>query len=550
MPSPPSAPPQAPHFAGFLRVAGDDAGFGQGDPAAAAIAAAGLRQEVAHEELGALHHRVGEARVVLAAERGQDARHQRGVDLGERGDDGGVVARGVGRGGIERLPHGILGGRLGDRGKAADLQVEVHVLGVIPQARLQERRRQAGVEPAEGAGHAGRRIQDRVSRARGISARRREDRYAAAGDRRGACHGELAALAVGRHVDGEAAARSEGEVAVDRQRAQLVVAGPDRAEHGGGGQHAGAANGSGRADGEAARGDERAIGQQRPARDRGRAGVGRGAGDRERAGADLFQRAIAGEPDRVGIRIVVGGAVDQLGGAGEIGRDVIQQKGAAPEGADRQDVVQRVVGQLADDGVGNAVAEAAPVHQLIGRRAVGDGERAGRPGDGRQGAHQQRIDAIVGDELDRGRPREVEGRQVLAEVGEGRVRRGVDVGPELGAVGDVVAGGVPIIEHHGGRRIAAIVGQARERRRVVGQQEPVVADGVVGSAGRERRSDEQGVDVVLRAVGQGGGRRELAGGADDRAEIGQRGRVDRAAGRRSSCRHSWSRWPAGWDRCD
>ena len=115
--------------------------------------------------------------------------------------------------------------------------------------------------------------------------------------------------------------------------------------------------------------------------------------------------------------------------------------------------------------------------------------------------------------------------EFLAEVGEGRVRRGVDIGPELGAVGDVVAGGVPIIEHHGGRRIAAIVGQARERRRLVGQQEPVVADGVVGSPGRERRSDEQGVDVVLRAVGQGGGRRELADGADDRAEIGQGGRV-------------------------
>ena len=212
------AAPGAPRL--LSRIAGDDAGFGQGDPAAAAIATAGLRQQIAHEELGALHHRVGEARVVLAAERGQDARHQRGVDLGERAHDGGVVARGIGRGGIERLPHGILVGRLGDRGKAADLQVEVHVLGVIAQARLQERRRQAGIEPAEGAGHAARGIEDRVARARAISARRREDRDAAAGDRRGPCHRELAALAVGRHVDGEAAARIEGEVAVDRQRAQ------------------------------------------------------------------------------------------------------------------------------------------------------------------------------------------------------------------------------------------------------------------------------------------------------------------------------------------
>ena len=102
-------------------------------------------------------------------------------------------------------------------------------------------------------------------------------------------------------------------------------------------------------------------------------------------------------------------------------------------------------------------------------------------------------------------------------------RRGVGVGPELRAVGNVVTGGRGDHRTPGGRRIAAIVRQSRERRRVVGQQQPARRESAASR--HERRSDKQGVDVVLRAVGQSGGRRELAGGADDPAEIGQRGRV-------------------------
>jgi hypothetical protein len=72
-----------------------------------------------------------------------------------------------------------------------------------------------------------------------------------------------------------------------------VVAGPDRAEHRRGGQDAGAANESHRADRKAVEEASEPLAAQRSGADRGRAGVGRGAVDREGAGADLFQRAIA-----------------------------------------------------------------------------------------------------------------------------------------------------------------------------------------------------------------------------------------------------------------
>jgi hypothetical protein len=132
---------------------------------------AGLRGEVVHEELGTLNHRVGEAGIILATDGGQERDDLRRVQRGEVAQHGREVAGRIGRAHVEGGADCHLVRRLRRLLEAADLQVEIGVVGVVAEARLQERKGVAG-EACIGAAQPAGRAQDGVAGAWRVDAGR------------------------------------------------------------------------------------------------------------------------------------------------------------------------------------------------------------------------------------------------------------------------------------------------------------------------------------------------------------------------------------------
>jgi hypothetical protein len=87
-------------------------------------------------------------------------------------------------------------------------------------------------------------------------------------------------------------------------------------------------------------------------------------------------------------------------GLREVTGDVIEREHTAAERADGKHVDGWIVGQRTDLRVRQSRAEGPPVRERAGRIAVGDGDRALRVGDVVEAADEERVYAIVGNELE------------------------------------------------------------------------------------------------------------------------------------------------------
>ncbi len=202
----------------------------------------------------------------------------------------------------------------------------------MDQGRRQEGevRRDAG----ELAGHAAIRGQDGIARPRRIIAGLGQDLDGAAGQGRRARRSDPVALAGGVDLDLIGRACREGDIASDAQRPDRVArrhraAAPDRDPA----DRAGAAERRPAIDRHRTR--QRAIDHQPAAIDGGRAGIGVGARQRQRAGAGLDQRAAAADH------------------AAHLGRVAIAAGGERPQA----ELVIAGAGDRADGIVGFAVEE-------------------------------------------------------------------------------------------------------------------------------------------------------------------------------------------------
>ena len=280
------AAPGAPQR-GLGGVAGDIAGFGQCDLRAAAAPAAGAVGEVGHEELRALHHGIGEARVVLAADRSQRRRSLRGAENAERVQHGTEVAGGGGVGDVEHAADGALVGRsrAGSKGAGRLEQQQIDVVGVVRQRRGQER--EIAGDARVGAIHPAGRVENGVGGVAAVGARLGQHLHGAAVDRCRAADIDPVAQAGRVDLDLVGRAGRLHEVAADREGADRVARRQRAGIDDDAADRAAAAQGAA-VHRNAAR--QAAVHDQPAGIERRAAGVGVGACQGQRAAADLDQR--------------------------------------------------------------------------------------------------------------------------------------------------------------------------------------------------------------------------------------------------------------------
>ena len=220
----------------------------------------------------------------------------------------------------------------------------------------------------------------------------------------------------------------------------------------------------------AERGDRKRRGRRKDIRrranhgagkNRRRARIGRRAGDRQRAGAECDHRPVAGKDRRVRRRTIAREAELQDGCGSEIASEIVEQKSAAPDRAERQRIGPGIVDKCVHRGVGQAGAETPPAGESAGRVAVGDDKRIADIVGIVESADEHRVDAVIVDEGERCRADEI-GRQIGGQRCEGRAL--IDRAEKVLAVGDEKALVGAQIEFHRCRREARIGRQRRDKR--------------------------------------------------------------------------------------